>query len=195
MAKPKLQHTGDTPIHLQMPGWVARCKGETLEEAAFQSGAALSHLDLAARTEGVPQELWRVRLALIAAEVCVGFLVRRESAADLRDALHLLRPGDHPGPAGDVFGQLSIAVSRPISVAGLAKALPGVTPEQIALCLDTSGANPVDRAAAVVEAVLAEAPRAETPALILADAVLAKALGWAVSGSGPEIPRPAKARG
>ena len=34
------------------------------------------------------------------------------------------------------------------------------------------------RAAAVLETVLAEAPRAEVPALILADAALAQALGW-----------------
>ena len=47
---------------------------------------------------------------------------------------------------------------------------------QIALCLEARGA-PVPRAAAVIEAVLAESPRAETAALILADAVLAEALG------------------
>lgn len=98
---------------------------------------------------------------------------------DLRDALHLLRPGDHPGPAGEVFQQWSVAAVRPISVAGLHKALPGVTAEQIALCLDATGRNIlVDRAAAVLEAVLADAPRSETAALILADAVLASSLGW-----------------
>ena len=36
----------------------------------------------------------------------------------------------------------------------------------------------VKRAALVLDAVLTEAPRAEVPALILADAALAQALGW-----------------
>jgi len=172
-------HLSDGSLHvLRIPGWMARCSKETLEEAGFLSGAALSHLDLAVRSETVPQALWRARLALTAAEVCVGFAGRRERAAELRDALHLMRPSDHPGPAGEVFRAWSMAVARPISISDLAKALPGVTAEQIALCLEASGGNPVDRAAAVLEAVLADAPRAETAALILADAVLAKSLGW-----------------
>jgi hypothetical protein len=178
MAQTKTHPADDSLTLLRMPGWVARCTGETLEEAAFLSGAALAHLDLTARSEAVPEALWRARLSLSAAEACVGFMGRRERAADLRDALHLLRPGDHPGPAGEVFQQWSTAVMRPISVAGLAKALPNVAAEQIALCLDATGGNPVDRAAAVLEAVLTDSPRAETAALILADAVLATSLGW-----------------
>ena len=70
------------------------------------------------------------------------------------------------------------ALARPLSAAGLAKVLDGVTPERIARCLEAAGRNPVDRAAGVLEAVLAEAPRAETAALILADAALARALDW-----------------
>ncbi len=95
----------------------------------------------------------------------------------MRNAPHLSRPGDNPGPAGNVLRQWARAVARPISVAGLAKALEGVTPEQIALCLDAVGPTPVDRAALVIEAVLEDNPRAETGALILADAVLAKGIG------------------
>ncbi|MDN5786644.1 DUF1403 family protein [Pseudorhodobacter sp.] len=178
MEKTKLIPKDDSRAALRIPGWVARCTGETLEEAAFLSGAALAHLDLTARSDAVPQALWRSRLALTAAEVCVGFVGRRESAGELRDALHLMRPGDHPGPAGEVFQQWSVAVARPISVANLHKALPAVALEQIALCLDATGGNPVGRAAAVLEAVLTDAPRAETAALILADAVLATSLGW-----------------
>ena len=127
----------------------------------------------------LPQALWRDRLALAAAEVCVGFAARREGASALRDALHLTRPGDDPGPAGKVLRQWSQAVTRPISGTGLAKALDGVAPEQIALCIDAMGPTPVDRAAQVIEAVLTDNPRAETAALILADAVLSKALGQA----------------
>jgi hypothetical protein len=178
MAKTKLQLSDHSLTPLQMRGWMARCSNETLEGAAFLSGAALAHLDFAARSDAVPQALWRARLALTAAEACVALSGRRERAADLRDALHLLRSGDLPGPADEVFRQWHTAVARPISVAGLAKSLPGVSAEQIALCLDATSGNPVDRAAAVLEAVLTDTPRAETAALILADAVLASSLGW-----------------
>lgn len=160
-----------------LPDWIAASSSDTLQDAAFRSGAALAHLTLVAGPGALPQALWRDRLALAAAEVCVGFSGRRDSAGALRDAVHLTRAGDHPGPAGVVLRQWSRAVARPISVAHLAQALDGATPERIALCLDATGANPVDRVAAVIEAVLADAPRAETVALILADAVLAKSLG------------------
>jgi len=160
-----------------LPGWIGAAPAETLEDAAFRSGAALAHLHLVARQGAVPQKLWRDRLALAAAEVCMGFAGRREGASALRDALHLTRPGDDPGPAGKVLRQWSQAVARPISVAGLAKALDGAAPERIALCLDAVGPTPVDRAALVIEAVLTDSPREETGALILADAVLAKSLG------------------
>jgi hypothetical protein len=62
-------------------------------------------------------------------------------------------------------------------VAHLAKALEGIAPERIALSLDVTGPTPVDRAAQVIEAVLTDNPRDEIAALILADAVLALALG------------------
>ena len=169
----------DAPILLgPLPGWITTGSAESLEDAAFQSGAALAYLHMISRHEAVPQALWRDRLALAAAEVCVGFSGRREGGRALRDALHLTRPGDHPGPAGAIFGQWARAVARPISVAHLGKAMDGVSAERITLCLDAMGSNPVDRAAGVIEAVLAELPRAETVALILADAVLAKSLGW-----------------
>ncbi|MGQ0564934.1 MAG: DUF1403 family protein [Gemmobacter sp.] len=160
-----------------LPGWITARPSETLEDAAFRSGAALAHLSLVAAQADVPQALLRDRLALAAAEVCAGFAGRREGQAALRDAMYLTRPGDHPGPAGAILRQWSQAVARPIAVAHLAKALEGVTPERIALCLDAAGGTPVARASWVIEAVLTDAPRAETAALILADAVLAKSLG------------------
>ena len=95
----------------------------------------------------------------------------------MRDALHLTKTGDDPGPAGLILRQWSRAAARPISVAHLAKALPGIAPERIALSLDASGPTPVERAAQVIEAVLTDNPRDEIAALILADAVLSRALG------------------
>lgn len=165
------------PMLPALPGWIGMGLAEALETAAFRAGAALAHLTLVTAAGEVPQALWRDRLALAAAEVCAGFAGRREGQGALRDAAHLTRPGDDPGPAGVILRQWSRAVARPVSVAGLGKALEGVAPEQIALCLDVTAGNPVDRAARVLEAVLEDNPRAETAALILADAVLAKSLG------------------
>lgn len=138
----------------------------------------MAHLTLATAANHVPQALWRDRLALVAAEVSAGIAGRREGAGALRDALHLTRAGDDPGPTGIILRQWSRAVSRPISVANLGRALEGVAPERIALILKATGPTSVDRAAQVIEAVLTDSPRGEIAALILADAVLALALGW-----------------
>jgi hypothetical protein len=160
-----------------LPGWITATPAETLEAATFKSGAALAHLALATAADPVPQALWRDRLALAAAEVSSGISGRREGAATMRDALHLTKAGDDPGPAGNILRQWSRAAARPISVAHLAKALPGIAPERIALSLDATGPTPVDRAAQVIEAVLTDNPRSEIAALILADAVLSRTVG------------------
>lgn len=160
-----------------LPGWITGAPAQRLEDAAFRSGAALAHLQALSLQAAVPHALWRDRLALAAAEVCAGLSGRREGARALRDAVHLTRPGGSPGPAGMILRQWSRAVERPVSVAHLVRVLDGVPAERIALCLDAAGETPVDRAAAAIEAVLADDPRAETAALILAEAVLAQAMG------------------
>lgn len=162
----------------RLPGWIALAEGQGLEDLGFLSGATLAHLHLVGGLEGFPHGLWRERLALAAAEACAGFAGRRERAAELRDAVHLTRPGDHPGPGGEIFGQWLGAVARPVAVDALARALPGIAADRIAACLAPQRGNPVDRAAGVLEAVLTDAPRAQVAALILADAALARALGW-----------------
>lgn len=167
------------PMLPPLPGWIVSVPAETLELAAFRSGAALAHLGLVVAQTLVPQALWHARLALAAAVACVAHAGRREEQGALRDALHLTRAGDDPGPAGHILRQWSRAVARPVSAANLARALEGVTPDRIALCLDTTGPAPMDRAAQVIEAVLTDSLHAETAALILADAVLARSLGWA----------------
>ncbi len=177
MRKPSIQATAALPMPPILPGWIMSGTADTLEAAAFRSGAALAHLTFVTNAADLPQALWRDRLALVAAEVCAGIAGRREGAGALRDAVHLTKEGDDPGPAGRVFRQWSRAVARPISVSNLGRALEGVAPERIALCLDATGPTPVDRAAQLIEAVLEGNPRGETVALILADAVLAKSLG------------------
>jgi hypothetical protein len=178
MRIPRAKPSELLPMLAPLPGWITATPAETLEAATFKSGAALAHLALATDAHPVPQALWRDRLALAAAEVSAGISGRREGAAALRDALHLTKAGDDPGPAGNILRQWSRAVARPISVAHLAKALEGIAPERIALSLDATAPTPVDRAAKVIEAVLTDNPRGEIAALILADAALSLALAW-----------------
>tara|TARA_R110002167_G_scaffold2300_5_gene11799 strand:+ start:12638 stop:13495 length:858 start_codon:yes stop_codon:yes gene_type:complete len=161
-----------------MPPWVTSARAETLEDVAFLSGAALSTLHLVVGRADVPHALLRDRLSLTASEACVRILGRPERTGDIRDAVHLLRPGDQPGPAGAIFLQWQRAAARPVSAKALQRALPSVTAEQIAAWLDTGRGGPVMRAAAALEAVLTAHPREEVMALILADAVLAQSLGW-----------------
>lgn len=171
-------HTNDFDTLPRIPGWVTSARAETIEDVAFLSGAALNHLHLVVRQPEVPKALLRDRLALRAAEACVAFDGRSERAAELRDAVHLLRPGDLPGPAGEMYLAWRRAVERPMSIKALGRALPAFEPGQIATWLDAGKGAPVSRAAMVMETVLTEAPRRDVAALILADATLAQALGW-----------------
>ncbi|MFG6584948.1 DUF1403 family protein [Sulfitobacter sp. 1A12779] len=171
-------HSGDLDTLLRLPEWVTSTRSGTLEDMAFLSGAALNHLHLLMARDDVPVTLIRARLALRAAEACVRFSGRPERAGELRDAVHFLRPGDLPGPAGATCLAWRRAVERPLSIKALGRALPTLEPGQIATWLDAGKGAPVTRAAMALEAVLRETPRAESPALILADAALAKALGW-----------------
>jgi len=162
----------------RMPPWVTSARAETLEDVAFLSGAALATLHLVVGRDDVPHALLRDRLSLTASEACMHMLGRPEKAGDIRDAVHLLRPGDQPGPAGAIYLQWQRAAARPVSVKMLQRALPSVTVEQIATWLDAERGGPVMRAANILESVLAAHPREEVMALILADAVLAQSLGW-----------------
>lgn len=177
MSKPHAAPVDETFLVPPLPGWIGSNMGENVEIAAFRAGALLAHLGAVGAAEDLPLALWRDRLALAAAEVCVGYSGRREGQNSLRDAVHLTRAGDDPGPAGRVLRQWARAVAQPISVGRLARTLEGVTPEHIAMFLDATGGTPVERVANVLEAVLDGNPRAETEALILADAVLATAMG------------------
>ena len=171
-------HTSDFDTLPRMPGWVTSARAEALEDVAFLSGAALNHLHVVVAHDEVPQSLLRDRLALRAAEACVAFSGRPERAGELRDAVHLLRPGDLPGPAGVTCLVWRRAVERPVLIKDLGRASPTFETSQIAAWLDAGQGAPVTRAAMVLEAVLKDAPRTEVLALVLADAALAQALGW-----------------
>jgi hypothetical protein len=167
-----------------MPAWVTSARAEPPEDVAFLSGAALAHLHLVVQRADVPQTLLRARLALRAAEVCVTHQGRPERARELRDSLAFLQPGDSPGPAGEVYVSWQRVVTRPVSVEALQRALPALDPDRIAIWLDGPDPGdapqraPVARSVAVLESVLADRPRETLPALVLADAVLGRALGW-----------------
>ena len=170
--------TSDPETIPRMPAWVIATRVETLDDVAFLSGPELTHLYHVFARDDVPQALLRDRLALHAAEACVALSGRMERAGELRDAVHLLRPGDLPGPAGETYLAWRRAVERSVSVKALSRALPTIESCQIATWLDAGNGAPLTRTAVVLDAVLTEAPRAEVPALILADAALAQALGW-----------------
>lgn len=176
MLKSRADTLGLLPELAPLPGWIISASAETLEAAAFRSGSALAHLAYATDVPVVPLGLWRDRLAVAASEACAALVGRRETASAMRDALHLTKAGDDPGPAGTILRQWSRAVARPISVAHLAKVIDSAEADRIALYLDATGPTPVDRAVQVLEAMLTDNPRAETAALILSDAVLAKSL-------------------
>lgn len=161
-----------------LPGWIAAGSTHAVDDTAHSCGAALAHLCLGLRDGSVPQPLWRARLALMAAERCIARAGRREGAAALRDALHLTRLGDHPGPAGEILGQWSAVVTRPLRLRDLASRLPDIAADRICDLLDRPVGTPIARAARILEAVLADAPRAQTDAVIMADAVLSQSLGW-----------------
>ncbi|PRZ43767.1 DUF1403 family protein [Tritonibacter scottomollicae] len=171
-------HSIDLGTLPRMPSWVTSACSEDLEDVAFFSGSVLSHLHVVLGRDEVPQALLRERLALRAAEASVAFSGRPEREAELRDAVHLLRPGDLPGPAGETYLAWCRAAERPVSIKALGRALPSLEPGQIAGRLNTVRGAPVTRSTMVLEVVLTEAPRADVPALILADAALAQALGW-----------------
>ena len=171
-------HIDDFDTLPRMPAWVTSARAETLEDVAFLSGAALSHLHDVLGREEVPKTLLRDRLALRAAEACIGFSGRMERAGELRDVVAFLQPGELPGPAGETCLAWHRAVERPVSIKVLSRALPDLRVKRIAGWLDAGRGAPVARAAMVLQAVLTEAPCAEGPALILADAALAQALGW-----------------
>ncbi|MCE8007112.1 DUF1403 family protein [Aestuariivita sp.] len=163
----------------RLPSWVTSGRAEAPEDVAFLSGAVLSYLHLVLGREDVPQSLLRERLALRAAEACVTYQGRPERAGELRDAVQFLQPGDQPGPAGEIYLSWRRVVERPVSVKALHRALPNVDANQIAIWLDAGQGAPVARAASVLEVVLENRPRDQTAALLLTEAALAQALGWA----------------
>jgi hypothetical protein len=145
------------------PSWLALTSATQNSEVWFLAGAALAALHPVAmdRRGAVPRALLTDRMAFVAAEACLRLMGRTERLADLRDAVHFLRPGEHPGPAGTVV----LAWRR-----GLA--------QQESRSAHRPGLTPLSRAAAALAMGLADRPGDPVAALIAAEWALADTLGW-----------------
>ena len=168
----------DDPSTLpQRPSWIVAKGSESTDITSFFSGASLGHMHLVVAHRAVPHALWRGRLAVRAAAAVLGFIGRMERVVEVRDELHLTRPGDLHGPAGALGQAWGRLVTRPLTVAHLAPCC-GLSPETVAEALDAGTGGPVVRGAAVLRHVLTEHPRREAAALMLADVALAQSLRW-----------------
>lgn len=144
----------------RMPVWITSGRAEAPEDVAFLSGAALTHLHLLLQNLAVPSSLLRDRLALLAAEACLKRAGCPERTAELRDEVHLARPGDTLGPGGTVFASWRARVRRPLK-----------SPRR------GQGAPIVVAANALQEALDADRGD-EGAALMAAEAALSASLGW-----------------
>ncbi len=171
---------GDSPDLPRMPGWVTSAGVEDIEAVAFRSGAALAVLQdhLGTYRTDIPQDLLRDRLALQAAEAGLIRAGRRERAAEIRDEVHLQRPGECLGPAGEMFrtwrrvARLSL---KGIWRARLAKIL--AAEDELILSETAPLGSSVGQGVAILNAALRREITWET-AVMLADCTLSKALGW-----------------
>jgi hypothetical protein len=175
-----------------LPRWTrSEREGDLNEgEAAFAAGAALLALDRIVRADPPWLGGLRMRQALAAAAGSARLLRLREDEPALRDAHHLTRPGDDPGPAGRLYrswrglatghmGREPAAVDRLCQEHGLPP-LSGLLQSPPA---GQGGHSPVAAAAAIAAAVMAQVTPAQHPdrevlGLMLADIVLAARLGW-----------------
>ncbi|MEP9373381.1 DUF1403 family protein [Mesorhizobium sp. KR1-2] len=173
-----------------VPGWaIPRTPGVDTAEAAFLAGAALNSLDHLVRAEHPWAGAWRQRLALTCAAAACRLAGRSEDEAALRDAWHLRKPDDDPGPAGNTLGAWrQLAARAPtLDVDRLAKVVEWLGlrwDEEFAEIPKALDALPHAGPAAPFEVVammrmLAEtAPAAELLAWWLGDLVLARKLQW-----------------
>ncbi len=151
----------DMPALQPLSRWVtARVSGKTAAPddpltAALAEGAALFALDQIVRADPTWLGVLRMRLALKAGVVTGKLMRLNADEAGLRDAVHLTRSGDDPGPAGRLHQLWRLFASRPTRLA----------------------TETIDALAAAVGS--GDAGR-EVVALMRADNDLAVALGWPV---------------
>ena len=139
----------------------------------FSAGSALSVLDPIARSEDPVGILWRKRLALSSAAAVSQLEGRREGEAQLRDAFALRKPGDDPGPAGRMLiGWRALGEERALRSAERPARLPDFGARFV------GRTPPLRFAAEAAREAFALGSAYRGLALWLADALLARALGW-----------------
>src|SRR4051794_41728609 len=110
-----------------LPAWARRAGDDGgPSETAFAAGAALLALDQIVRAEPPWLGALRQRQALAAAAVSSRLMRLPADEAALRDAHHLTRAGDDPGPSGRLHRAWRGLAARPAraeAAAGLAQAL------------------------------------------------------------------------
>jgi len=162
---------------------------DSTADAAFIAGGALYPLDQIVRTEPQWAGVWRQRLALKCAAAAVRLAGRVEDEVALRDAWLLRRPGDEPGPSGQILFAWKRLASRSTAldaetleaVAGLLgirwegtlASLPGAFED-----LRLSGAAAPFAAADIIAKTFSIRADAEMLGWWLADLLLADKLRW-----------------
>lgn len=154
-----------------VPAWaVPSAPVEDPIEAAYRAGAALVVLDRLVLSDPPWAGAWRMRLALKAAAAAAPLVGRPEDEAALRDAWHLCRVGDDPGPGGNVL----LAWRR------LATRSAALDVETLRTLLPLLGLS-WSESLATIPAILTESVRTETPAPTIAARV-----ACAVAALGPQ---------
>ena len=171
-----------------LPSWVFdRSTPETHETASFASGSALSllHVVLTDPNVNVPKDLLRSRLALRAAVHGNKIEGRAVTEADLRDAYYLTAPGDAMGPNGDMLAFWRKGAGIGLRNAGwrdrFTELLPTSMQEYVPDWFEAADDrlhSPVEKANFILVQIMTAFPRQEAAALLCADIVLARALGW-----------------
>ena len=192
MNKP-LNHDTDALSKPILPSWIFDHQiPDCLEDAAFSSGAALSllHVLLNDPNNGIPIDLLRNRLALRAAVHGSKIEGKGVTEAEVRDAYLLTVPGDAMGPDGDMlaFWRAGTAISLPHKrspEAGWQERLQGLLPEDLqehlldwSASAEDTGDSPIAKATSILTDIVQAFPRQEAVALLCADFILARSLGW-----------------
>jgi Protein of unknown function (DUF1403) len=182
------------PLILQpLPRWITSSQVQAVgarqesqqhvKDAAFAAGAAIFALDQILRADPSWLGCWRMRHALKAAGVAAKLLRLDADEAALRDAEHLTRPGDDPGPAGRLLRLLRQLTSRPTLRAD---------EMLLAIATDIDGASAESEVLALLQAdvVLAERLGWERPLLLHLTGIFDPALRQGVAGKRPRADGP-----
>lgn len=176
--------------YLRTPGWVRGSPDDAVTDATLRAGAALALVDQLVRQDTPWRGAWLDRLAVNAAAASLRLLRRSEDVGGIRDAHHLCRPGDDPGPAGRIYALWRRLATRRPSLdqddVAHAAGRSGIAWSDDLEAIRLFALSPADGAtplAAGIELIAAhQVERLDTlPVLLwLADTLVARRAGWPV---------------